>query len=65
MLNNNKKCRGFEDAVRDNWVVDSKNFVNYSTRSFLDSIQNNYADCVLNKDSSYMFMVLGRTYTTN
>ena len=64
ILHNNRKCKDFEDAVRDYWVVDAKNFVNYSSRSFLDSIQNNYADCILNKDTSYMFKVLGRTYIT-
>ena len=62
-LSGRKKCREFENAIRKDWSFDQKSKVYQASLTFLDSLANYYADCVIKKDTSYMFKTFGRHHT--
>lgn len=62
-LINSKKCNDLQEAVNLNWSIDRSNFVCYTNDFFLDSLQNDYFNSFLDKDTTYLLSVLGKNYS--
>jgi hypothetical protein len=57
-LSTKKECREFEKILKKNW--DSKG--NKTTISFINSVENTYYECLMNKDTTYLLKLFGASY---
>ncbi len=55
-------CEDFEIDVKKDWTVSRDSPYPNVTDTLLYKLQNHYKDCMIGKDSSYVFRVFGRKY---
>jgi hypothetical protein len=56
-LGTKKECREFEKVIKENWDLNG----NKATKSFIDSVENKYSDCLIGKDTTYLFKLFGHS----